>query len=95
MPEATRPPEPTTTATRRRIKEELTTLAAGLNPITFWETYFLVGELAIMVGMNSKPFRQWLRSNKFEIVTKRNPATGKRSNFVTVETARKVIKTRM
>ena len=70
-------------------------MAEGLDPTTFWQTFILVNTVAEIIGMNSRMFRQWLRLNKFELVTKRNPSTGKRSAFVTVEVAREIIRFRM
>ena len=88
-------PAPTPEEVRASVLAELTSLAEGLDPVTFWQTYILANTLATIIGMNSKAFRQWARLNKFELVVKRNPNTGKRANFLTVETARAVIRFRM
>ena len=70
-------------------------MAQGLDPVSFWKTYILVNTVAEVIGMNAKMFRQWARLNKFEIVVKRNPTTGRRSAFLTVDTAKAVIRFRM
>ena len=80
---------------RAEVLAELTTMAVGLDHVTFWSTFVLVNTVAEIVGMNSKMFRQWTRLNKFEIVVKRNPSTGKRADFLTVDTAKAVIRFRM
>ena len=80
---------------RAEVLSELTAMAEGLDPVTFWQTYILCNTVAEIIGMNSRMFRQWLRLNGFEIVTKRNPTTGKRSAFLTVEMAREIIRFRM
>ena len=89
------PPAETPESARARIHAELSTMAEGLDPVTFWQTYVLVNEVAAIIGMNSKMFRQWARTNAFEIVVKRNPATGKRAAFLEVETAKELIRFRM
>ena len=80
---------------RAQVLAELSTMAEGLDPVTFWKTFVLVNEVAVIIGMNSKMFRQWTRLNGFEIVEKRNPVTGKRAAFLEVETARAIIRFRM
>ena len=70
-------------------------MAEGLDPVAFWKTYVLVNEVAEIIGMNSKMFREWARRNGFELVKKRNPSTGKRADFLSVETAKAVIRFRM
>ena len=88
-------PPPTPEEVRASVLAELIAMAEGLDPTTFWQTFILVNTVAEIIGMNSRMFRQWLRLNKFELVTKRNPSTGKRSAFVTVEVAREIIRFRM
>ena len=87
------PAAETPESARARVHAELT--AAGLDPVTFWQTYVLANEVAVIIGMNSKMFRQWARQNQFEIVVKRNPSTGKRAAFLEVETAKAIIRFRM
>ena len=89
------PPPPTAEEVRAGVLEELTAMAVGLDRVTFWKTFILVNTVAEIIGMNSKMFRQWARMNSFDIVVKRNPNTGKRADFFTVETAKAVIKFRM
>ena len=89
------PPAETPESARARVHAELSTLADGLDPVAFWQTYILANEVAVIIGMNSKMFRQWARLNKFEIITKRNPGTGRRSAFLEVSTARELIRFRM
>ena len=80
---------------RAAVLAELTAMAEGLDPVTFWQTYILANTLATIIGMNSRAFRQWARLNKFELVTKRNPNTGKRAAFLEVNVAKAIIKARI
>ena len=89
------PPPPTPEEIRARVLAELSTMAEGLDPTSFWQTFILVNEVATIIGMNGKAFRQWARLNGFELVTKRNPNTGKRAAFMEVETAKAIIRFRM
>ena len=89
------PPAETPESVRARVYAELSTMAEGLDPVTFWQSFVLVNEVAAIIGMNSKMFRQWARQNQFEIVEKRNPVTGKRAAFLEVETAKAIIRFRM
>ena len=89
------PPAETPESVRARVHAELSTMAEGLDPVTFWQSFVLVNEVAAIIGMNSKQFRQWARTNAFGIVVKRNPVTGKRAAFMEVETAKVIIRFRM
>ena len=89
------PLPPTPEEVRAQVLAELSTMASGLDPVTFWQTYVLVNEVATIIGMNGKAFREWARRNGFELVKKRNPSTGKRADFLSVETAREIIRFRM
>ena len=89
------PPAETPESARARVHSELSTLADGLDPVAFWQTYILANTVAEIIGMNSKLFRQWARTNAFEIITKRNPGTGRRSAFMEVVIARELIRFRM
>ena len=89
------PAAETPESARARVHAELSTMAEGLDPVSFWLKFVLANELATIIGMNSKMFRQWARQNQFEIVIKRNPSTGKRAAFLEVETAKAIIRFRM
>lgn len=76
---------------RKRVKSELTALASGLDPAQFWQSYFLSSELARIVGLSSGQLTAWMRSNSFSTTRKRNPNTGKKSHFLTIADAKRVI----
>ena len=89
------PPAETPESVRARVYAEISTLAEGLDPVTFWETYILASEIAAIIGMNTRVFRGWTRLNGFDIVVKRSPSTGKRAAFMEVSTAKELIRFRM
>ena len=44
------PAAETPESARARVHAELTAAAAGLDPVTFWQTYVLANEVAVIIG---------------------------------------------
>ena len=81
---------------RASVLAELTTLAAEIiPPAQFWASYVSLDNLAQVVGMQKKNFREWLRYNGYLPERRRNPKSGKWADFLLIDTAKAAIKHRI
>ena len=90
------PPPPTAEEVRAAVLSELADLAAEIiPPEQFWSTYVSLDDLAQVVGMQKKNFREWLRYNGYLPERRRNPKSGKWADFLLIDTAKAAIKHRI
>ena len=87
---------PTPEEVRATVLSELADLAAEIiPPEQFWSTYVSLDDLAQVVGMQKKNFREWLRYNGYLPERRRNPKSGKWADFLLIDTAKAAIKHRI
>ena len=91
------PPPPTPEEVRAAVLSELTALAAAIIPdAEFWARYVSVDDLAEVLGMtNKKNCREWLKFNGYLPERRRNPKSGKWTDFLLIDTAKAAIRHRV